>query len=197
MQLHSVKGLYLLNRMLYCYNYCSILKITLPHWPIPRNTNHMEENAGPPCPIQKPGKCLSTLMVWRYGDNTMDNMPELLHYIFPTCLKTVILCTYSPVSFKINIVTSKLKSGHQLCSIVWFKTPIPGWQNLKRREGHIYNKHSLQVQYAKDNIRVRWSERALQFTFQEFNERQKDICFAKQHGTAFVCSGRSQKNNNF
>ena len=38
-----------------------------------------------------------------------------------------ILCTYSPVSFKINIVTSKLKSGHQLWSIVWFKTPIPGW----------------------------------------------------------------------
>ena len=52
-----------------CYNSCTTVKPTLPLWPIPRKTNHMEATAGPPRPIHQPGKCLSTLMVWRYEDN--------------------------------------------------------------------------------------------------------------------------------
>jgi hypothetical protein len=34
-------------------------------------------------------------------------------------------------------------------------------------------------------------------TFQELYERQEDICFAKQHGTALICSSCPQQNHYF
>ena len=100
MRLHSVKGLYLLHRMLYCYNSCTTLKPTLPLWPIPRNTNHIEATAGPPPLIHQPGKCLSTLIVWRYEDNEHSQYCRTVTVYFPNMFENCYTMDIFPGKFQ-------------------------------------------------------------------------------------------------